>query len=66
MFGGIGMPELIVISIMALIIFGGAKIPEIGTGLGQAIKSFKDASKEPPTEIAQSKGDDKQKIEDIT
>lgn len=66
MFGGIGIPELIVIAVIVLIIFGGAKIPEIGTGLGKAIKSFKDASKEPPKEIAQSEDDDKQKDEDIT
>ena len=66
MFGGIGIPELIVIAIIVLIIFGGAKIPEIGTGLGKAIKSFKDASKEPPAEIKQPKDDGKQKIEDIT
>jgi sec-independent protein translocase protein TatA len=52
---GIGMPELIIIGIIALVIFGGAKIPEIGKGLGQGIRNFKDATKSPPEENASSK-----------
>jgi sec-independent protein translocase protein TatA len=43
---GIGIPELIVVLILALVVFGGGKLPEIGRGLGRAIKEFKDASKE--------------------
>jgi sec-independent protein translocase protein TatA len=43
---GIGIPELVVVLILALVVFGGAKLPEIGRGLGRAIKEFKDASKE--------------------
>lgn len=38
---GIGMPELIVILVIILIIFGVGKLPDIGSGLGKAIKSFK-------------------------
>ena len=38
---GIGMPELIVILIIVLVIFGAGKLPEIGTGLGRAIRGFK-------------------------
>ena len=38
---GIGMPELIVILLIVLIIFGAGKLPEIGTGLGRAIRGFK-------------------------
>ena len=37
---GIGMPELIIILVIILIIFGAGKLPEIGAGMGKAIKSF--------------------------
>jgi sec-independent protein translocase protein TatA len=38
---GIGMPELIIILVIILIIFGAGKLPEIGGGMGKAISSFK-------------------------
>lgn len=41
---GIGLPELIVILIILLLIFGAGKLPEIGNALGRAIKEFKKAS----------------------
>ena len=41
---GIGMPELIIILVIILIIFGVGKLPEIGGGMGKAIRNFKDAS----------------------
>jgi len=41
---GIGMPEMIVILIIVLIIFGAGKLPEIGSGLGRGIKNFKKAA----------------------
>jgi sec-independent protein translocase protein TatA len=41
---GIGIPELIIILIIILIIFGAGKLPEIGSGLGKGIKNFKKAS----------------------
>jgi len=46
MFGGIGMPELIVILVIILIIFGANKLPQIGEGLGKGIRNFKKATKE--------------------
>jgi len=42
--GGIGMSELVVILIIALLIFGPSKLPEIAKGLGKAIRSFRDSA----------------------
>ncbi|HWI41857.1 MAG TPA: twin-arginine translocase TatA/TatE family subunit [Verrucomicrobiae bacterium] len=44
---GIGMPELIVILVVLLVVFGPGKIPQLGAALGGAIRSFKDAAEEP-------------------
>ena len=56
---GIGMPELIIILVIILIIFGAGKLPEIGAGMGKAIKNFKDATTEPerkePEKLEESK-----------
>ena len=41
---GIGMPELIIILVIILIIFGAGKLPEIGGGMGKAIKNFRSAT----------------------
>lgn len=41
---GLGMPELIVILVIIVIIFGAGKLPEIGAGIGKGIKNFKKAT----------------------
>jgi sec-independent protein translocase protein TatA len=45
MFRSIGLPELIVILVVAVLLFGGKKIPELAKGLGEGIKNFKSALK---------------------
>lgn len=48
MIGGIGIPELLIILVIVLIIFGAGKLPQIGEGLGKGIKNFKKATQELP------------------
>lgn len=52
---GLGMPELLVILVIVVVLFGASKLPQIGAGLGKGIKNFKDATKE---------GDKKDALED--
>ncbi|MBI1824367.1 MAG: twin-arginine translocase TatA/TatE family subunit [Nitrospirae bacterium] len=59
---GIGMPELIVILLIVLVLFGANRLPEIGAGLGKAIRGFKKGMSE-PAEINVTPGNDKEKKE---
>ncbi len=45
---GLGTTELLVILVILLVLFGGAKLPSLARGLGQSIKEFKKAAKEEP------------------
>ena len=60
---GLGFPELIVILIIVILIFGAGRISEIGGALGKGIKSFKKSVKEPDEiDVTPSKNDkDKEK-----
>ncbi len=62
MFGSIGMPELIIILVIALIFFGPGKLPELGNTIGKAIRGFKKAMDEP--EKKPDDAPDAQKISD--
>ena len=48
---GIGLPDMMLIGVVALLVFGPKKLPEIGRSLGKTIRSFQDASKEFETEF---------------
>jgi sec-independent protein translocase protein TatA len=48
---GLGAQELIIIMFIVLIVFGGRKLPEIGSGVGKAIRNFKDATHDDRKEI---------------
>jgi sec-independent protein translocase protein TatA len=43
--GGLGGPELIVVALVAIVLFGGKKVGELGKGLGEGIRNFKTALK---------------------
>jgi len=61
---GIGMPELIIILVIILIIFGAGKLPEIGSGIGKGIKNFRKATKEPSEiDVTPEKQEDEAKEE---
>ena len=50
MFGSLGVPELLIILLIVIIIFGANKLPQLGKGIGQGLRNFKDSIKgdEPP------------------
>lgn len=54
---GLGMPELIIILVIIVIIFGAGRLPEIGAGLGKGIKNFRKATRGDDE-------DDKEKLEE--
>lgn len=60
--GNIGTGEILVIALLALLFFGGTKIPELMRGLGKGVKSFKDGMNEIESEIkSDTKKDDEKK-----
>ncbi len=64
---GIGMPELLVILVIILVIFGAGKLPQIGEGLGKGIRNFKKATTKDPEEIdVTAKGSEEKKTDEIS
>ena len=58
---GFGMPEIIVILVIVLVVFGAGKLPEVGSAFGKSIRNFKKASEgKDEIEITPKKDDTKQ------
>jgi sec-independent protein translocase protein TatA len=58
---GFGMPELIIILVIVLVVFGAGRLPEIGGALGKSIRNFKNSSEgKDEIEIKPKKDDEKQ------
>jgi sec-independent protein translocase protein TatA len=64
MFGSLGMPELIVIFVIALVVFGPRKLPELGRSLGRGIAEFKKATNELQNTLEQEINADEQRTKE--
>ncbi len=58
MFGSVGIWEVLFILLIVAVLFGGKKIPELGKGLGEGIKNFKNAIKKEKVEDGKTSTDD--------
>lgn len=56
---GLGMPELIVVLVIVVVIFGATRLPQLGEGLGKAIKGFKKSISDSPDEAAKKDNNNK-------
>lgn len=59
MFGAFGLPELLVILVIVVVIFGASKLPQLGKGLGEGISNFRDGLSKGKDDKALPKADDK-------
>jgi sec-independent protein translocase protein TatA len=56
LFGPIGLPEMLIILVIIVLIFGASRLPEIGKGIGQGIKNFKSSVKDTDADPKTSDG----------
>ena len=61
--GIIGMQEILIITVVILVLFGGKKIPELMRGLGSGVKSFKEGMKDGMPDDDDAKNDTRQQTE---
>jgi sec-independent protein translocase protein TatA len=59
MFGSFGLPELLIILVIVVVIFGASKLPQLGKGLGEGISNFRDGLKGKDDKAALPKPEDK-------
>ncbi len=64
MIGGLGMQELLIVLLIAVLIFGAGRIPEIAKSMGKAIREFKKAGKEVSDDVASVTEDNPDKPEE--
>jgi sec-independent protein translocase protein TatA len=60
-FGSIGMPELLIILLVVLLLFGAKRLPELARGLGKGIREFKDATKQVENEFKELESGEEEK-----
>lgn len=60
---GLGGQEVLLIALVVLLLFGGAKIPELMRGLGKGVKSFKDGMKDVEEELPHSQSPSEERVE---
>jgi sec-independent protein translocase protein TatA len=53
--GSVGMPELLVILVIALVIFGAGKLPQVGESMGKAIRNFRSATEKEKIDVTPRK-----------
>ncbi|NEN96074.1 MAG: twin-arginine translocase TatA/TatE family subunit [Moorea sp. SIO1F2] len=56
---GLGWPEVMIIGVVAVVIFGPKKIPEIGSALGKTLRGFKDEMNNPTSDAKESQTEQK-------
>jgi sec-independent protein translocase protein TatA len=59
LFGNLGMPEILIIALVVLLLFGGKKIPELMRGIGKGVKSFKDGVQGIESDLTSALDEDK-------
>ncbi len=67
-FGGIGVPELIIILVVALLIFGPKNLPKLGAALGKTVKNVRDgmnsSEKEPEPAVEEEEEEEEEEVEE--
>lgn len=58
---GLGLPEILLILVIALLIFGAAKLPEIGRAMGKALSEFKKGTQEITSDVKPKESDKEEK-----
>lgn len=59
---GLGIPELLIILVIVIVIFGASRLPQIGEGVGRGIRNFRSALREPPEiDVTPSKEDEEER-----
>jgi len=59
---GLGLPELLIILVIVVLLFGAGRLPQIGAGIGEGIRNFRKSMKEKgEVDVTPTKGDDEKK-----